>query len=211
MVHRLRSCGRLSCPTVCGIFVSQPGIKLSPALEGGFLPTGPPGIHPTVNIRFILLWFSIVLILEAMLLDLKGNWARIAPARTVHFEDSTLTLQDTALFSLFFTALSNIWSPQGGGPGAQCLELCSVSAGLFMHMDASVDLGVACWFSPASEWCLSLTLISFMTGHGSRLGKETHTDTPHPPTDTHTFSGRFAETSSQTLWRHWTLQPWGRI
>lgn len=28
VAHRLRSCGRLSCPTVCGIFASQPGIKL---------------------------------------------------------------------------------------------------------------------------------------------------------------------------------------
>ena len=34
----------LSCPTACGILVSQPGIKTaSPALEGGFFTTGPPG------------------------------------------------------------------------------------------------------------------------------------------------------------------------
>ena len=35
---------RLSCPAACGILVPQPGIELaSPALEGGFLSTGPPG------------------------------------------------------------------------------------------------------------------------------------------------------------------------
>ena len=50
---RLSSCGvadslvlglRLSCPEACGILVPQPRIKpASPALEGGFLTTGPPG------------------------------------------------------------------------------------------------------------------------------------------------------------------------
>ena len=36
--------GGLSCPMVCGIFSLPPGIKLtSPALEGGFLNTEPPG------------------------------------------------------------------------------------------------------------------------------------------------------------------------
>ena len=34
----------LSCPTAWGILVLQPGIEpASPALEGGFLTTGPPG------------------------------------------------------------------------------------------------------------------------------------------------------------------------
>ena len=35
---------RLSCPVACGILVPWPGIEpMSPALEGGFLTTGPPG------------------------------------------------------------------------------------------------------------------------------------------------------------------------
>ena len=35
---------RLSCPTACGILVPQPGIEpTSPALDGGFFTTGPPG------------------------------------------------------------------------------------------------------------------------------------------------------------------------
>ena len=34
----------LNCPTACGILVPQPGIEpTSPALQGGFLTTGPPG------------------------------------------------------------------------------------------------------------------------------------------------------------------------
>ena len=34
----------LSCPAACGILIPQPGIKpASPASEGGFLTTGPPG------------------------------------------------------------------------------------------------------------------------------------------------------------------------
>ena len=38
---------RLDCPLACGILVPQPGIKpVSPALEGGFLTTGPPGKSP---------------------------------------------------------------------------------------------------------------------------------------------------------------------
>ena len=35
---------QLSCPVACGILVPQPGIEpASPALEGGFLTTRPPG------------------------------------------------------------------------------------------------------------------------------------------------------------------------
>ena len=35
---------RCTCPTACGSLVPRPGIKpLSPALEGGFATTGPPG------------------------------------------------------------------------------------------------------------------------------------------------------------------------
>ena len=37
------ACG-LSCPEACGILIPQPGIEpASPALEGRFLTTGPPG------------------------------------------------------------------------------------------------------------------------------------------------------------------------
>ena len=35
---------KLSCPVACGILVPGPGIEpVSPALEGRFLTTGPPG------------------------------------------------------------------------------------------------------------------------------------------------------------------------
>ena len=34
----------LSCPTACGILLLRPGFEpASPALESGFLTTGPPG------------------------------------------------------------------------------------------------------------------------------------------------------------------------
>ena len=34
----------LVAPKACGILIPQPGIEpVSPALEGGFLTTGPPG------------------------------------------------------------------------------------------------------------------------------------------------------------------------
>ena len=56
MAHGLSSCGpwapewglsravcRLRCSAARGIFISQPGIEpTSPALQGGFLTTGPP-------------------------------------------------------------------------------------------------------------------------------------------------------------------------
>ena len=36
-------------PIACGILVPRPGIRLAPpALEGGFLTTGPPGKSPTL-------------------------------------------------------------------------------------------------------------------------------------------------------------------
>ena len=42
---------RFSCPEACGILVSWPGIKPeSPALEDGFLTTGPPGKSPNLGI-----------------------------------------------------------------------------------------------------------------------------------------------------------------
>ena len=38
---------RCSCPEACGILAPEPGIKpVSPAMEGGFLTTGPPGKSP---------------------------------------------------------------------------------------------------------------------------------------------------------------------
>ena len=39
----------LSCPAACGIFVPRPGTEpASPALEGGFFTTEPPGKAPDV-------------------------------------------------------------------------------------------------------------------------------------------------------------------
>ena len=42
--------GFSSCPVACEILVPQPGVKpTSPALEGGFSTTGPPGKSPVVS------------------------------------------------------------------------------------------------------------------------------------------------------------------
>ena len=49
----------LSCPAACGILVPQPGIKpASPALEGGFFTTGPPGksLFGFLKKKFTDLW-----------------------------------------------------------------------------------------------------------------------------------------------------------
>ena len=41
----------LSCPVACGTLVSQPGIKsMSPAMQCGFLTTGPLGKSPVLLI-----------------------------------------------------------------------------------------------------------------------------------------------------------------
>ena len=51
---------RLSCPVACGILVPRPGIKpMSPALEGGFLTTGPPGKSHTYLFELVFLFFPI--------------------------------------------------------------------------------------------------------------------------------------------------------
>ena len=45
----------LSCSKACGILVPRPGINpSSPALEGRFLTTGPPGRSPNILRYFIL-------------------------------------------------------------------------------------------------------------------------------------------------------------
>ena len=44
VAHRLSSCAGVSGPAGCGVLVPGSGIEpRSPALEGGFLATGPPG------------------------------------------------------------------------------------------------------------------------------------------------------------------------
>ena len=63
---------RLSCPVACGILVPGPGIEsASPALEGGFSTTGPPGqsliLQTTFFFNFIYLfifnfWLCLVLV-----------------------------------------------------------------------------------------------------------------------------------------------------
>ena len=57
----LVSAQQLSCSSTCGILVPQPGIKpVSPALEGRFLSTGPPGkslpIHFLSHFPWRLFW-----------------------------------------------------------------------------------------------------------------------------------------------------------
>ena len=43
----------LSCSVACGILVPQPGIEpMSPALQGGFLTTGPLGKSPPLPLLF---------------------------------------------------------------------------------------------------------------------------------------------------------------
>ena len=46
----------LSCPAACGILVCPPGMEpTSPALEGGFFTTGPPGkSQPHARLYFSL-------------------------------------------------------------------------------------------------------------------------------------------------------------
>ena len=52
------ACG-LCCPLACGILVPQPGIEpRSPALEGGFFTTGPPGKSVKVLFEYQLKWTS---------------------------------------------------------------------------------------------------------------------------------------------------------
>ena len=47
----------LSCPSPCGILVPQPGIKpTSPALEGWFYTTGPPGKSLTSLVLLTFNW-----------------------------------------------------------------------------------------------------------------------------------------------------------
>ena len=48
-LHCLHPVCGLSCPTTCGILVPHPGIEpMAPALEGGFLTTGPSGKSPGI-------------------------------------------------------------------------------------------------------------------------------------------------------------------
>ena len=49
----LSSCSiGLGCSTTCGMLVPRPGIEpISPAVQGRFLTTGPPGKSPTVSVK----------------------------------------------------------------------------------------------------------------------------------------------------------------
>ena len=74
------ACG-LSCPEACGILVPLPGIEpMSPALEGGFFTTGPPGKSPygakfkyrhtlvqtVLTFHILVFWLFICLVLFLM-------------------------------------------------------------------------------------------------------------------------------------------------
>ena len=49
---------RLSCPAACGILVPRPRIKpTSPALEGRFFSTGPPG--KSLGLGFVFFTFKL--------------------------------------------------------------------------------------------------------------------------------------------------------
>ena len=69
------ACG-LSCPAACGILVPRPGIEpASPALEGGFLTTGPPGKSP--ELLFFLfpnLWYQMNIPRLVIICLLMGIW-----------------------------------------------------------------------------------------------------------------------------------------
>ena len=59
---------RLSCPTVCGILVPWPGIEpTSPALEGRFLTTGPPGKS------LVLLYLLLPILLRGLLIPTQPH------------------------------------------------------------------------------------------------------------------------------------------
>ena len=50
---------RLSCPKLCGISIPQPGMEpTSPALEGGFSTTGPPGKSQSIFL-FLDFFFNV--------------------------------------------------------------------------------------------------------------------------------------------------------
>ena len=49
---------RLTCPAACGILVPRPGSEpASPALEGGFFTTGPPG-KSLISVFLMYNWLS---------------------------------------------------------------------------------------------------------------------------------------------------------
>ena len=74
---------RLSCPTACGILVPRPGIEpVSPALEGGFLPTGPPGKSLYVFFMCFFLYVGIKGIsLGGMRVAIRGKKQNLIPSK----------------------------------------------------------------------------------------------------------------------------------
>ena len=71
----------LSCPVACGILVPRPGIEpASPALQDGFLTTGPPEKSLCIFL-YMSFWCTLVYISAEyipMVLNVSG-WAILAP------------------------------------------------------------------------------------------------------------------------------------
>ena len=99
---------RLSCPAACGISVPWPGIKLmSPALDGGFLTTGPPGESPDNSwvmqkIRYDHGWLKVECWLWTLMI--KKSKEREARALSGVIYIDTRVLKDDGLKTDFTTS-----------------------------------------------------------------------------------------------------------
>ena len=96
----------LSCPVACGILVLRSGIKLvSPALEGGFLTTGPP---ETVTVFF----FNIVLTIWSTLqlyVNLRINFSFFY--RKCHWNFERGSTESVDYFGMYFHLNNRSFNP----------------------------------------------------------------------------------------------------
>ena len=124
---------RLSCPVACGILIPRPGIEpMSPALEGWFLTTGPPGKSQMLSIFSCACWPFVYLLWK--------NVYQVFPSCLVGFWVMFFFLNFCVFIYLFLAAL-----------GLRCCmqALCSCGEqGLHFVVVCGLPIAVA---SPVAE------------------------------------------------------------
>ena len=138
----------LSCPVTCGILVPPPGIEpSSPALEGGFFTTGPPGKSLNSHFFVEVLW-------GRGLLKTNTNELPKAPTAVLFFthvfwsREKSLCVTQRNIFFLKFQSSWQLFRISPASPLPLFTSVPTLTPGL-IHLPGSVPLGVFLFSSRA--------------------------------------------------------------
>ena len=107
------ACG-VSCSAACGILVSRPEIEpKSPALQGGVLTTGPPGMSPKIAQLYCVFWKVLCCFVHKFLGSFPVESHTATTQRIANPESkAALTREQRGLGSWIDTQKQSWWCPR---------------------------------------------------------------------------------------------------